>query len=194
VEVFRAFYGPVHKAFLALDPSSGDGLERDLLDLLARFDRGGGAGLVVPGEYLEVASRGGDRRRHGVATSRRQSSSGRARGAAAPDQGSSDHGHHQGTNGDDQYPRELEGTAAADQIFGLAGRDVLIGFGGNDTWRAARRRRAVRQRRLRLRQLQELAGGRDGRPRAALRRRRRRRGRHLSGIEGRGSARPTATA
>ncbi len=37
-----------------------------------------------------------------------------------------------GTNGDEQYPRELEGTAAADQIYGLAGRDVLIGFGGND--------------------------------------------------------------
>jgi hypothetical protein len=33
---------------------SGTGWERDLLDLLARFDRGGGAGLVVPGEYLEV--------------------------------------------------------------------------------------------------------------------------------------------
>ena len=38
-----------------------------------------------------------------------------------------------GTNGDDQYPRELEGTESADQIFGLAGHDVLIGFGGNDT-------------------------------------------------------------
>ena len=54
VEVFRTYYGPVHKAFLALDPPRQEALERDLLDLLARFDRGGGAGLVVPGEYLEV--------------------------------------------------------------------------------------------------------------------------------------------
>lgn len=54
VEVFRAFYGPVHKTFLALDPPRQDELERGLLDLLARFDRGGAAGLVVPSEYLEV--------------------------------------------------------------------------------------------------------------------------------------------
>jgi SAM-dependent methyltransferase len=54
IEVFRGFYGPVHKAFLALDPPRQEALERDLLDLLARFDRGGAAGLVVPSEYLEV--------------------------------------------------------------------------------------------------------------------------------------------
>lgn len=54
VEVFRALYGPVHKAFLALDLHRQEALERDLLDLLARFDRGGAAGLVVPAEYLEV--------------------------------------------------------------------------------------------------------------------------------------------
>jgi SAM-dependent methyltransferase len=54
VEIFRALYGPVHKAFLALDPPRQEALERDLLDLLARFDRGGAAGLVVPAEYLEV--------------------------------------------------------------------------------------------------------------------------------------------
>ncbi|MFZ1427117.1 MAG: calcium-binding protein [Geminicoccaceae bacterium] len=37
-----------------------------------------------------------------------------------------------GTNGDDRYPHELEGTNLADQIFGLAGNDTLIGFGGDD--------------------------------------------------------------
>jgi Ca2+-binding RTX toxin-like protein len=37
------------------------------------------------------------------------------------------------TNGNDQYPGELEGTNLADQIFGLAGNDVLVGFNGNDT-------------------------------------------------------------
>jgi len=54
VEVFRAFYGPVHKAFLALDPPGQLALEADLLALLGRFDRGGSAGLVVPGSYVEV--------------------------------------------------------------------------------------------------------------------------------------------
>ncbi len=37
-----------------------------------------------------------------------------------------------GTNGNDRYPNELEGTDKADQIFGLAGDDTLIGFNGND--------------------------------------------------------------
>ena len=37
-----------------------------------------------------------------------------------------------GTNGDDKYPHELEGTSLADQIFGLAGNDTLIGFNGDD--------------------------------------------------------------
>src|SRR4051812_10122997 len=38
-----------------------------------------------------------------------------------------------GTSGDDKYPNpEVNGTEAADQLFGLAGNDALIGFGGND--------------------------------------------------------------
>lgn len=57
MEVFRTYYGPVHKAFLALDPAAQAALERGMLDLLARFDRGGGAGLVVPSEYLEAVVR-----------------------------------------------------------------------------------------------------------------------------------------
>lgn len=57
MEVFRIFYGPVHKAFLTLDPAMQATLERGMLDLLARFDRGGGAGLVVPSDYLEVVVR-----------------------------------------------------------------------------------------------------------------------------------------
>lgn len=57
MEVFRTYYGPVHKAFLALDPAKQATLERDMLDLLAQFDRGGGSGLVAPSEYLEVVVR-----------------------------------------------------------------------------------------------------------------------------------------
>ena len=54
VQVFRQFYGPTHKAFLALDAKNQIALERDILTLLAEHNVGGAASLVVPGEYLEV--------------------------------------------------------------------------------------------------------------------------------------------
>ena len=54
VEVFRAFYGPVHKAFAGLDADGQAALESDLITLLRKADRGGTAGLVVPAEYLET--------------------------------------------------------------------------------------------------------------------------------------------
>ena len=54
LEVFRTYYGPVHKAFLALDPAGQTRLEEAMLDLLRKSARGGGQGLVVPSEYLEV--------------------------------------------------------------------------------------------------------------------------------------------
>ncbi len=62
LEVFRTYYGPVHKAFLALDAGRQAGLEEEMLALLARLDRAGGegrggSGLVVPSEYLEVVIR-----------------------------------------------------------------------------------------------------------------------------------------
>ena len=57
VDVFRAYYGPVHKAFAALDEAGQAALERDLLSLLRQVDQGGGGGLVIPGEYLEVVIR-----------------------------------------------------------------------------------------------------------------------------------------
>jgi ubiquinone/menaquinone biosynthesis C-methylase UbiE len=54
VDVFRTFYGPTHKAFLALDPNGQAALEADMIALLQASDRGGAAGLVVPAEYLET--------------------------------------------------------------------------------------------------------------------------------------------
>jgi hypothetical protein len=54
IEVFRTYYGPVHKAFAALDGERQAALEADLLALLRKSDRGGAAGLVVPAEYLET--------------------------------------------------------------------------------------------------------------------------------------------
>lgn len=54
IEVFRNWYGPIHKAFAALPPGGALALERDLTDLLTRMNRAGTASLVVPSEYLEV--------------------------------------------------------------------------------------------------------------------------------------------
>jgi len=53
LEVFRTYYGPLNRAFAACG-NEGALLERDVLTLLAEFDRGDGYGLVVPSEYLEV--------------------------------------------------------------------------------------------------------------------------------------------
>ncbi|GJD53641.1 hypothetical protein OPKNFCMD_6418 [Methylobacterium crusticola] len=52
--VFRTCYGPVLKAFAALEPERQAALAQDLLDLVGRFNRSGDASMVVPGEYLEV--------------------------------------------------------------------------------------------------------------------------------------------
>ena len=54
VDVFRRFYGPVHKAFAALEDDRQAALERDLLTLLRALDRGDARGLVVPAEYLQT--------------------------------------------------------------------------------------------------------------------------------------------
>jgi SAM-dependent methyltransferase len=53
LEVFRTFYGPLNRAFAALG-ERGSELERDVLALIAEFDRGRGKGLVLPSEYLEA--------------------------------------------------------------------------------------------------------------------------------------------
>lgn len=54
IDVFRTWYGPVHKAFAALSPEKAQALESDLTDLLNRLNRGGTSALVVPSEYLEI--------------------------------------------------------------------------------------------------------------------------------------------
>jgi ubiquinone/menaquinone biosynthesis C-methylase UbiE len=54
INVFRTWYGPVHKAFAALPEAGASALERDLTELLERMNRAGKTSLVVPSEYLEV--------------------------------------------------------------------------------------------------------------------------------------------
>jgi SAM-dependent methyltransferase len=54
IDIFRTWYGPVHKAFAALPADGAAALARDLAELLERHNRGGAQSLVVPSEYLEV--------------------------------------------------------------------------------------------------------------------------------------------
>jgi len=54
LEVFRTYYGPVLKTFAALEPLAQVSLERELKELIDRFNRSGDATMVVPSEYLEI--------------------------------------------------------------------------------------------------------------------------------------------
>jgi len=54
IDVFRTWYGPVHKTFAALPADQGEALERDLTALLDAANRAGPQSLVVPSEYLEI--------------------------------------------------------------------------------------------------------------------------------------------
>jgi len=59
LDVFRTYYGPVHKAFGALDSAGQTALEADILALLRSLNRSGDATLVVPSTYLEAVIRKG---------------------------------------------------------------------------------------------------------------------------------------
>jgi SAM-dependent methyltransferase len=54
VEFFRAYYGPTHKAFAALDGAGQRALHGALVGLLRERNSNRGEALVVPAEYLEV--------------------------------------------------------------------------------------------------------------------------------------------
>ena len=54
LETFRTYYGPMQKAFGALDVGKQDALACDLVQLAGNFNRAGDGALVAPSEYLEV--------------------------------------------------------------------------------------------------------------------------------------------
>lgn len=54
IEVFRTYYGPVNKAYAALTPDDQSALTHDIMTLIARGNRSGDAGVVLPAEYLQV--------------------------------------------------------------------------------------------------------------------------------------------
>lgn len=57
LDVFRHWYGPMLKAFAALDDTGAQKLESDILDLVGRFNQATDGTMVVPSEYLEVVIR-----------------------------------------------------------------------------------------------------------------------------------------
>ncbi len=57
LDMFRSYYGPVLKAFAAIDPETRGKLEADLLALMGEFNTARDGTLVAPGEYLEVIVR-----------------------------------------------------------------------------------------------------------------------------------------
>jgi SAM-dependent methyltransferase len=54
VDVFKTYYGPMLKAFAALDQAGQNGLREDLYALIARMNRANDGTMVVQSEYLEV--------------------------------------------------------------------------------------------------------------------------------------------
>jgi ubiquinone/menaquinone biosynthesis C-methylase UbiE len=54
IDVFKNYYGPVHKTFGALPAAGQAALASDLLALIERFNRAKDGTMVVPAEYLEV--------------------------------------------------------------------------------------------------------------------------------------------
>ncbi|BCG02206.1 hypothetical protein PPGU19_067740 (plasmid) [Paraburkholderia sp. PGU19] len=54
VDVFRTFYGPMNKAFAALEGEPQAAFLRDLMALIESRNRSNDATLVLPSEYLEV--------------------------------------------------------------------------------------------------------------------------------------------
>jgi ubiquinone/menaquinone biosynthesis C-methylase UbiE len=54
MDVFKTYYGPMLKAFAALQTPAQSALYDDIMTLMARFNRSGDKTLVLPSEYLEV--------------------------------------------------------------------------------------------------------------------------------------------
>lgn len=54
LQVFKTYYGPLLKAFGALEPGAQAALTNDLMVQIDRFNRSGDTAMVVPSEYLEI--------------------------------------------------------------------------------------------------------------------------------------------
>jgi ubiquinone/menaquinone biosynthesis C-methylase UbiE len=54
LEVFKTYYGPMLKAFAALELPAQAALRNDVMTLIAQFNRSEDGSMVVPSEYLEI--------------------------------------------------------------------------------------------------------------------------------------------
>jgi ubiquinone/menaquinone biosynthesis C-methylase UbiE len=54
VEFFKAYYGPVHKAFLTLDAAGQTALAADIRALIGRFNTATDGSMRVPSDYAEI--------------------------------------------------------------------------------------------------------------------------------------------
>jgi hypothetical protein len=54
IDVFRGYYGPMHKAFLALDPLGQAALTKDLLAVIAALNVATDGSMNVPSGYSEI--------------------------------------------------------------------------------------------------------------------------------------------
>ena len=52
--VFRTYYGPVRKAFAAIDTNSQQALEAEIIGLIERFNTAEDGTAVIRSEYLEI--------------------------------------------------------------------------------------------------------------------------------------------
>ncbi len=54
IDMFRTYYGPVHKAFLALEPAQQEELTKDMIALIERFNIAKDGSSIIAADYLEV--------------------------------------------------------------------------------------------------------------------------------------------
>ncbi len=54
LDVFKSYYGPMLKAFAALDTANQQRLRDDILALIATMNRANDGTMIVPSEYLEI--------------------------------------------------------------------------------------------------------------------------------------------
>ena len=54
LEVFKTYYGPLLKAFSALDAAGQSALEQDIKAIIQKLNRSGDGTMIVPSDYLEV--------------------------------------------------------------------------------------------------------------------------------------------
>jgi ubiquinone/menaquinone biosynthesis C-methylase UbiE len=54
LQIFRSYYGPILKAFAALDETNREGLSHDLLVLIGGLNTATDGTMIVPSEYLEI--------------------------------------------------------------------------------------------------------------------------------------------